>query len=114
MLNPIEIPKDGYTVAIGNAPNATGNTGNTKFSVVSLINAIKLDAKKSYQGILTNQNSSIQSVITNGVDKSSSAFNNAGIKPKSTLKPDYSMYYIGGGIGVFFLIIAIILFKNKL
>lgn len=112
MLNPVEIPNDGYTVAIGNTPNATEKKS---FSVVSLINAIKLDAIKSYQGILTVNNSSLSSFINtgNGVDKSSSAFNNAGIKPKSSAQTDYSMYYIGGGIGIFLLILTIIFIARK-
>lgn len=76
-----EIPVDGKVLTVN---TDTVNTNNlpTTFSVVRLINAIKSDAKKSYQGVLSNGNSSIKSVLANGVDKSSSQYNNAGIMPK--------------------------------
>lgn len=111
MLYSAEIPKEGEVLTVNNY--SAVNTSTKSFSVVSLINAIKLDALKSSKGLLTNQSSSIKSVLLNGVDKSSSEFNNAGIKPNSAAKTDYSLYYIGGGLSAFLILLIIIIARKK-
>lgn len=105
-----EIPQDGNVLAVNNF--STVKTSTKPFSVVSLISAIKLDALKSSKGVLTNGNSSLKSVLKNGVDKSSSEFNNSGIKQNSAVKNDYSLYYIGGGLSAFVLLLIIIIARK--
>ncbi|MER0442777.1 hypothetical protein [Emticicia sp. W12TSBA100-4] len=50
--------------------------------------------------------------VVRNVDKSSSQFNNAGIKPNNSVKKDFSMYYIGGLIGLIFLFLIILIARK--